>query len=760
MERYRNLSRHELEGMLAESEQTLHVENEAESQYVIHDLQQHKIELEIQNRDLKESQQELETIRDQYADLYDFSPVGYVSLDEKGTIKNLNLAAAAMFGRERSGLLGHPLATLLASGANRVLFKQLREAFSCEGTISCEFPLKAKSQESERYIRADSVMHKDANGEKFCLMNLIDTTHRWKAEQAIAEERTFLQHVIDGIEDPVLVVNLDYKVLRMNNAAKRTAVSLGLDPKSVHCYQVTHQRDQPCDTSEHPCPLDMVLKTHIPNRVVHTNVSETGVKRKYEVIASPLIDDDGQIVGIIETSHDVTEHLQLLDELKERELSYAHLAQHDSLTGLPNRLLFADRLSQAIHISHRHKTKFAVLFIDLDRFKEVNDSFDHACGDEVLKEVATRFLALFREEDTIARMGGDEFTVILTQLKHESNAAIVARKLLHTLKDPFEVQGQQLFLGASIGISIYPDHGETVDELVRNADSAMYQAKDAGRNTFNYYSEELTAKAVERVFLASSLHSALENKEFILHYQPQFDLISNQVIGVEALVRWQHPDMGLVAPNKFIPLAEETGMILAMGNWVLTEACQQMKLWQDSGLLTKDTTISVNLSGKQFDRDVLAQEIKQNISNIGLSPSCLEVEITETIMMRSTDVTSDTLSKLRQIGVKVAIDDFGTGYSSLNYLKQLPITRLKIDKSFISDIPTDMNEIAISRAIISMAKNLSLEVLAEGIETEDQKIFLINEGCTLGQGFKYARPMTNIDFESFIKSRCSIGVTE
>ncbi|MCG7904028.1 hypothetical protein A3194_19460 [Candidatus Thiodiazotropha endoloripes] len=751
MSRYSNLSHSELERMLSESERLLRADADTDTDYLLHNLQLHKIELEIQNRDLMESQKELENIRDQYAELYDFAPVGYLTLDKNGIINNLNISAAAMFGAERSRIVGRPLSTQLAPGMGRLLFDHLRHAFSSDQKVTADLALKTTSDGITRYVRADTIVHADNENQAHCLMNLIDTTERRRAEQAVIDERTFLQHVIDGVENPIMVISLDFKVLRMNEAAKRIATMQKIDPEHACCYQISHQVDRPCDGDDYPCPLKIVLQTRLPTKVTHNHISEFGTQRKYEVSVSPLFDDDGEIMGVIESSHDITEHLELLDELKERQLSYAHLAQHDALTGLPNRLLFADRLSQAIHVAHRNKSMLAVLFIDLDRFKEVNDSFNHATGDAVLKEVAERFQSLFREDDTIARMGGDEFTVILTHIKKDSNAALVAKKLLNLFKKPFTIQNHKLYLTASIGISLYPDHGESVDELVRNADTAMYRAKEEGRNTFQYYTLELTARAFERVFLASSLHNAISQNELILHYQPQIELITKEICGVEALVRWQNRDLGLLAPDKFIPLAEESEVIDEMGAWIMKEACQQMKAWQDSGILRSDMTISVNLSGKQFDHNNLLEEIEQTLTATGLSPDCLELEITETTMMRSTSVTSETLRKLRKLGVKVAVDDFGTGYSSLNYLKQLPITRLKIDKTFISDIPDDLNDVAISKAIIAMANNLLLDVLAEGIETGEQHQFLIQQGCRVGQGYLFARPMPSDQFESFIE---------
>ncbi|MCG7935970.1 MAG: EAL domain-containing protein [Candidatus Thiodiazotropha taylori] len=753
MNRYSNLNHSDLERMLSEAERLLRAEKDTDTDYLLQNLQLHKIELEIQNRDLMESQKELENVRDQYAELYDFAPVGYLTLDKNGIIKNLNLTAAGMFGAERSQILGKPLSSQLGPGMGRLLFDHLRQAFSSDQKVTADLALKTTSDGIGRYVRADTIVHADVENQAYCLMNLIDTTERRRAEQAVINERTFLQHVIDGVDNPIMVISLDYKVLRMNEAAKRNALIQKIDPEHACCYQVSHQVNRPCDSDDYPCPLKIVLQTRLPSKVVHNHISEFGTQRKYEVSVSPLFDDNGEIMGVIESAHDITEHLELLDELKERQLSYAHLAQHDALTGLPNRLLFADRLSQAIHVAHRNKSMIAILFIDLDRFKEVNDSFNHATGDAVLKEVAVRFQSLFREDDTIARMGGDEFTVILTHIKRDSNAALVAKKLLNIFKKPFTIQNHKLYLSASIGISLYPDHGNSVDELVRNADTAMYRAKEEGRNTFQYYTLELTAKAFERVFLASSLHNAISQNELILYYQPQFELITQEICGVEALVRWQNRDLGLLSPDKFIPLAEESEVIDEMGAWIMKEACQQMKTWQESGVLRSDMTISVNLSGKQFDHTNLLEEIEQTLTVTGLSPSCLELEITETTMMRSTRVTSETLRKLRKLDIKVAIDDFGTGYSSLNYLKQLPITRLKIDKTFVSDIPNDLNDVAISKAIIAMANNLLLDVLAEGIETGEQQQFLIQQGCRVGQGYLFARPMSSDQFETFVEQK-------
>ena len=623
MGRFDRLSRDELIRLLVESEMLLQDFAEKNSHFLLQDLQLHKIELEIQNRDLRESQQALEESHDRYAQLYDFAPVGYLTLDPKGVIRQINLTAAAMLGQERAGLTDKPFGTFLASGTSHALFAHLHQVFTSSKQAEGKFSLKADSNGRIKVVRADSSVQTDVDGEKVCLMSLTD----------------------------------------------------------------------------------------------------------------------------------VTDYLQLMDELAERELSYAHLAQHDSLTGLPNRLLFADRLSQAMHMSHRNASRLAVMFIDLDRFKQVNDRFGHDLGDQILTLVTMRLQGLFREEDTIARMGGDEFTVILNNIQQDEHAALVATKILQLFEEPFEIRDQVLYLGASIGISVYPGQGTSVDELVRNADAAMYRAKEEGRGTFHYYSEELTARASERILLETSLHNAVDRRELILHYQPQVDLASGDLCGLEALVRWQHPEMGLVQPAQFIPLAEESGIVIPMGKWILHEACRQMKAWQEADVLPQNALISVNLSGKQFDQSNLIQQIDRILDDTGLESANLELEITESIMMRSTDVAGNILIRLRQMGINLAIDDFGTGYSSLNYLKRLPITRIKIDRSFVSDIPLDFNDVAITKAIFAMARSLSLDVLAEGIETREQESFLAREGCHKGQGYLFSKPLPAVEFEAFTRQQ-------
>ncbi|KXX64738.1 EAL domain-containing protein [Marichromatium gracile] len=568
--------------------------------------------------------------------------------------------------------------------------------------------------------------------------------------RALREERAFLQHVIDGIDEPILVIGLDYQVLRMNQCARELMRTIGLAPNAFRCHQLWQGRDEPCGDARNPCPLQRILDTRAPCKVVHHRTDKDGRERSFEVAASPLYDDDGHIVGIIEASREITERLHLLARLEASDQANTQLTRYDLLTGLPNRALFSERLTFAIEQARVQGDELAVLIVDLDRFKHINDSFDHSDGDRILKRVANRLRGLFAPGDTLARMGGDEFGVILRGLRGSDQVIGVAQRIIGAFSTPFELQGHNLVLGASIGISRYPEHGASGDDLIRNADAALYRAKAGGGGTFDFYTEELTAHAFEQVLLEGSLRQALAEESFVLHYQPQLELNGERLHGLEALVRWQHPELGLVAPGKFIPLAEESGLIVPLGRWVLAEACRQMAEWRDAGLLSAETMMCVNLSTKQFADHELLGVIQRSLRESGLAAGQLELEVTESVMMRASDQVIPQLERLRALGIKVALDDFGTGYSSLSYLKRLPFTKLKIDRSFVSELPEDASDVAITKAIIALAESLSLDVLAEGVETARQRDFLRVHGCRLAQGFLYSRPLSATECKRYL----------
>jgi diguanylate cyclase (GGDEF)-like protein/PAS domain S-box-containing protein len=462
------------------------------------------------------------------------------------------------------------------------------------------------------------------------------------------------------------------------------------------------------------------------------NRRKTGEVYPEWLTISSVRDEQGQVVNYAAVFSDIS-------QLKVSQEKLEHLAHHDPLTGLPNRLLFRDRLEHAMQRADRGDKALGVLFLDLDRFKRVNDSLGHTVGDAVLEAVATRLEGAVRRDDTLARLGGDEFTVLVEGVTGIDDPAHLATKLNQVLREPFRVQGHELLLGASIGISLYPQDAHSGEALLQNADAAMYHAKEAGRDTFRFYSQEMTTRALERVVLEGQLKRALENAELVLHYQPQLDLASHRVVGVEALVRWNHPKQGLLLPARFVPIAEESELIIALGNWVLRTACLQAKAWLDAGI--DFGRIAVNVAGRQILQGGLKETVQRVLTETGLPPRRLELEIAETFMMRHPKQNVQLLLSVRELGVALAIDDFGTGYSSLAYLKQLPIDKLKLDRSFVHGLPEDGDDAAIAKAIIALGRSLQFRVIAEGLETEAQRDFLKAEHCEQAQGFLWSRPL-------------------
>jgi len=434
---------------------------------------------------------------------------------------------------------------------------------------------------------------------------------------------------------------------------------------------------------------------------------------------------------------------RLLAEVAEREHAenrIRHLANHDELTGLPNRRLLLDRLTQALAMAHRAGEQVAVMFLDLDRFKTINDSLGHQIGDELLRAVAMRIAGLVREGDTVARLGGDEFVIVLPRIDRGAQVGVVAGKVTETLALPFRLHGHELHVTPSIGIALYPQDGETPETLLRNADSAMYHAKEAGRDNHQFFATQMNLTAALRLELENDLHHALQRGELFLHYQPRIDLFYGKVTGVEALVRWQHPRRGVISPSGFIALAEETGLIARVGEWVLQQACRQVLQWEQAGV--HDLPIALNLSPRQFRQRHIAERIGEILLEHGVAPSLIEFEITETSLMQHTEQTLATLGRLHQMGLHLAIDDFGIGYSSLAYLKRFPVQQLKIDQSFVRELDVDGANAAIVAAIATLAKNLGLSVVAEGVETVEQLATVRRCGCDQAQGFLFSRPVS------------------
>ncbi|MGB7823206.1 MAG: EAL domain-containing protein, partial [Candidatus Sulfotelmatobacter sp.] len=452
----------------------------------------------------------------------------------------------------------------------------------------------------------------------------------------------------------------------------------------------------------------------------------------FDRYSAPLVDSKGRYRGRIWYFRDITDR-----KLAEERVQF--LAYYDALTGLPNRTLLQDRLAKALAGARRRKDKVAILFLDLDRFKDINDSLGHSVGDLLLQEVAERLKTWAREQDTVARVGGDEFLIVLTGLKDVADAAVATERIVNLMTAGFVVRGHPVNVSCSIGVSIFPEHSADCETLIKNADAAMYSAKENGRNRFQFFTEDMNAQGVERLTLENSLRLALDKKELFLVYQPQMDIATGRITGLEALLRWQHPDLGLVPPDKFIRIAENSGLIVPIGEWVVRTACRQARKWQDEGL--PPVSVAVNVSAVQFRQEGFCELIRRVLHETGLAPQYLELELTESLLLANADLMLSVVQELKAMGVTLAIDDFGTGYSSFSYLRQFRVSKLKIDRVFIRDVAVNPDDAAITSAIISMAKSLGLKVIAEGVEDESQMSFLRAHQCDEIQGYYFSKPL-------------------
>jgi diguanylate cyclase (GGDEF)-like protein/PAS domain S-box-containing protein len=464
--------------------------------------------------------------------------------------------------------------------------------------------------------------------------------------------------------------------------------------------------------------------------------------------ASPLKNERGETSGYIGSMTDISER-------KVAESRIAYLAHHDALTELPNRVLLRDRVAVAIAFAERSRQKLALMFLDLDYFKTINDSLGHPIGDALLKAVAARLRGCIRDTDTISRQGGDEFVIVFSEVSDADAIAAAASKILSCMSGPFVVEGRELGISVSAGIAVYPDDGADFDTLLKRADTAMYHAKEAGRNTYRFFTEQMNVDAVEHLQIQAGLRRALENGELLLYFQPQVELATDRLVGAEALIRWNHPEMGMILPARFIPVAEASGMIVAIGSWVLREACRQAASWSSAGF--QGIVVAVNLSALQFKRSDLQHIVIDALKDSGLEPSLLELELTESIMLGDTQIVLDTVRRLKALGAKLSLDDFGTGYSSLSYLKQFPLDKLKIDRSFVQDMMKDADNAAIVRAIIQLARSLNLRTLAEGVEIAEVIDHLRLLHCDEGQGYHFGRPMPGSEFLAYLAARQADG---
>jgi diguanylate cyclase (GGDEF)-like protein/PAS domain S-box-containing protein len=660
----------------------------------------------------------LETSHSRFHAMLSAMPDMFLLLTEDGKIVECHIPYREFTPFSREYLIGKRLTDILdASLASRALL--VIQAAKTQGeiqTLEYELPLSNRKLYREARVVATS------NGHYLALIR--DITHQKEAGKIINMQIA----AINAASDQIVITDAEGRIEYVNPAFE-LETGYTLDEVQGSRWHVFGTGTNDSYTTEQIWEHVTAGNTW---RGELTGQRKDGTVYAEDVMITPVTDADGTITHYIAIKRDVT-------ELKLYEAKLDQLAHHDPLTGLPNRLLFSDKLSQNLAHASRDGKLMALVFLDLDRFKLVNDTLGHTAGDQLLRQVAQRISATIRQVDTVARMGGDEFILILPDLKTPDDARKTACRVLEILSKPFNVMGHVLYITASIGISIFPSDGRDVESLVRAADTAMYAAKEQGRNTFRFYSEAMNTKAVERMTLENHLRRALESEdELILYYQPRVDVWTSRILGVEALVRWKHPEIGLITPDQFIPLAEETGIIVPLGEWIMRTACMQAKAWQEIGL--PRVNMGINISAVQIHQSDFVKTVEQILNETGMNPELIDVELTESALVPNPELATRVLNQLKKKGVHVFIDDFGTGYSSLSHLKRFPVDAVKIDRSFIKSILTQADDLAIASAIIAMAHNLKLEVIAEGVETLEQLNLLRNLGCDQVQGYFISEP--------------------
>ncbi len=563
-------------------------------------------------------------------------------------------------------------------------------------------------------------------------------------EEALFAEKERAQVTLNCIADAVICTDVSGNITFLNVIAENMTGWLWQEaagrPMAEVCRILGTMSRKPTPFPAALPPLKNPASQRPLNCVL---IRRDGFEVPIEQSAAPIHDREGHSIGTVVVFRDVS-------AARAMSLQMVHSAEHDPLTGLPNRTRLNDRVNQAIALARRHEKQVAVLFLDLDGFKHINDSLGHPTGDKLIQSVAKRLVDCGRATDTVSRQGGDEFIVVLSEVQHSEDAAIAARRMLRAVANPHSIDQKELHITTSIGVSVYPDDGLDAETLIKNADTAMYQAKEDGRHSYQFFKPAMNARAVERQSIEEALRRALERNEFSLHYQPKINFKTGAITGAEALIRWTHPTRGSVPPAQFIPVAEDCGLILSIGNWVLREACEQAQAWMAAGLPV--ATMAVNVSAKEFRDEKFLAGLIAILSETGLNPSSLELELTESALMKHAESAAAILHTLRAKGVQVAVDDFGTGYSSLSYLQKFPIDALKIDQSFVSRITPLGEDAGIVTAVISMAQSLKLRVVAEGVETLEQLTFLQDHHCDEAQGYYFSRPVLPQQFAKLLET--------
>jgi len=657
-----------------------------------------------------------------------------IFISPDGQIIDANEAAVKRYGYTRQELISMPVHKL------RLPEDQLTvPCFLQNAPQGMQFELKHVCKDGSVFPIDISAKGATSNGKPIIISLIRDISKRKKAEAEVWLEKERAQITLESIGDAVITTDVRAHVEYLNPVAEALTGWSNSEATGIPLDKVFNiVNEETGKTLESPIVSSLTegRVVCIANNIALVN--KEGITIAIENSAAPIRDRDDSIIGAVLVFRDVSYKRNHMKEL-------AHQAQHDALTGLPNRLLFNEHLKHALARAKRKKSRLAVMFLDLDRFKLINDTMGHSLGDQLLHDVAERIRQTLREGDTVARQGGDEFLVLLPEIKDELEAALVAERILGLFTQPIILESNEIYISTSIGISLYPNDASDLETLVKQADTAMYYAKEKGRNNCQFFTVGLNIKANERLSTENSLRKALARGEFVLHYQPQVGLESGAVVGLEALIRWNSVELGMVSPTSFIPIAEETGLIIPIGEWVLRTACTQNKQWQNQGF--PPLRMAVNISARQFREPSFVKLVKGILQETELDPQWLELEITESIAMDNGDISLEMLSAFKEIGVRISIDDFGTGFSSLNYLRRMPIDTLKIDQSFIQDISTGENGEEVVTAIIQLAKNLHLKVIAEGVETNSQWSFLKDNLCDEMQGYLFSKAVSSKEAE-------------
>ncbi|OYY62269.1 MAG: diguanylate cyclase [Hydrogenophilales bacterium 28-61-11] len=700
--------------------------------------------------DRKTAQGALQGSEERFRAMSDASPLGIFVSDAEGSCIYTNQAYHTISGLCLEQTLGTNWSTAVHPEDRERVRAEWIDAARGHAPFQTEFRFL---QENENIVwtRVNSAAMLDGKKWFGRVQTVEDITERKSAEfvlqaaeESLFEEKERAQVTLNSIGDAVVTTDIQGRVTYLNLVAETMTGWSCKDALGRPIAEVFNI----LDSTTRLAAANPMLRAMAEDKTVGLGtdcvlVRRDGFESSIEDSAAPIHNRDGRVVGAVIVFHDVSESRAMAMEM-------AHLAQHDFLTSLPNRLLLTERFAHAIKMAQRNHKQVGLMFIDLDNFKHINDSLGHAVGDQLLQSVASRLVECVRTTDTVCRQGGDEFVILLAEINQPLDAAQVATSLQAALDIPHLIDGHELHISLSVGISIFPDNGTQVDVLMQNADTAMYHAKDSGRNNYQFFEAEMNTRAVHRQLVESSLRRALKQDEFLLHYQPKIDLATGAITGAEALIRWQDPELGIIYPAHFIPVAEENGLIVPIGRWVLRETCRQVQAWLDSGLPA--VPVAVNISAVEFRHDSFLKWLGLILKETGLAPRYLQLELTESILMHDAESSASVLEALKTMGVKLAIDDFGTGYSSLSYLKRFSIDTLKIDQSLVRDIVTDADDATIVAAVIGMGKNLKQRVIAEGVETQEQLAFLQARHCDEGQGFHFSHPVSAEQFARLLQT--------